>query len=68
MERGFVHARWYGRETPQVEFTVPGPDTPWNPVEAFNQGLRGETDRDYNIVGMRCSSCGYIELYADERT
>ena len=68
MERGFVHATLvFEREAPQIEFTLPGPPTPWDPVEAFKQGLRGESDRDYNIVGMRCSSCGSLELYANDK-
>jgi len=49
-----------------LKFLIPGTPIPWNPIEAFKQGLHGEgqSDQLYGIVGARCSACGYLELYA----
>jgi hypothetical protein len=51
-----------------VQFLIPaGTPTPLNPIKAFQQGLhgQGQSDQLYGIVGMRCSACGYLELYAE---
>ena len=52
----------------QIKFAVPGSPTPLNPIKAFQQGLHGELrpDQLYYVVGMRCSECGYLELYASK--
>jgi hypothetical protein len=64
MERGFtLPEAFLGRE---VLFVVPGTTTSFNPVEAFRQGTAGEpSDRRYQLVGVRCSSCGFVELYGE---
>ena len=48
-----------------LRFFIPGPPAKPSFVAAFKQGLSGEGDHLYNIVGMRCSGCGYLELYAE---
>ena len=72
MERGFttavglIGAGCYDEShKPPLRFTVPGTPTSLNPIKAFQQGIRDEPDvRGYDIVGMRCSGCGYLEFYA----
>jgi len=53
-----------------LKFLIQGSQTPLNPVKAFQQGLRGEgkADQLYEVAGMRCSECGYLELYAITKT
>ncbi|HVW37208.1 MAG TPA: hypothetical protein VHB99_07875 [Pirellulales bacterium] len=49
-------------------FVVLGTDSSNNPLKAFQQGLANEpADRHYRIVGFRCSQCGALELYAEDR-
>ena len=68
MERGLVQGPQVvlEREPIQIGFLVPGTPTPVSPIKAFQQGLRGEGEpnRLYEISGMRCSECGYLEFYA----
>ena len=57
------------RKKPRLVFVVPGTPTSPNPVKAFAQGLSDETsDEAYLVRGHRCSRCGFLELYATERT
>jgi hypothetical protein len=50
----------------QLFFVVTSTLPSRNPVKAFKQGLAGEPDtRRYQLVGVRCSSCGFVELYGD---
>jgi hypothetical protein len=55
---------------PQLKFLIPGEPTPSNPIKAFQQGLHGEgrSDQSYGIEGVRCTACGYLELYAQQKT
>ena len=72
MERGFTTAAGLiegdqveTREA-QILFVVPGTRTSSNPVQAFKQGLHDEDDnRRYRLSGSRCSTCGFVEFYAD---
>jgi hypothetical protein len=70
MESGFTTAKGllFGEKTErnksQLVFYVPGTPTSCNPINAFQQGLHEEGTRSYNIIGLRCSACGYLELYA----
>jgi hypothetical protein len=68
MERGFTRVRGaFLPEGTPVQFLISGTSTPLNPIKAFQQGLQGQGKGDqlYGIVGMRCSACGYLELYAE---
>lgn len=48
-------------------FVVPGTRTSRNPLKAFVQGLADErTRRVYYVKALRCSQCGFLELYATE--
>jgi hypothetical protein len=71
MERGSTITRGlFGSESakpPQVLFSIPGTPTSLNPIKAFQQGLNEPGDRHYGIAGVRCSACGYLEFYADEK-
>jgi len=54
---------------PRLVFVVPGIPTSANPVKALGQGLADERpDHGYLIRGRRCTRCGFLELYATERT
>jgi len=52
----------------RVEFVIPGVQTSWNPIKAFQQGLAGERDdTTFNLNAMGgylCRNCGHIDLYA----
>ena len=53
----------------RLVFVVPGSPTSANPAKAFAQGLADEApDHAYVVRGRRCTRCGYVELYATERT
>lgn len=53
---------------PQLVFVVAGTPTARNPIKAFRQGLLDEEpDREYCIVGARCSVCGFLEFYGESR-
>jgi hypothetical protein len=69
MERGFATVRGgFLPESTPVQFLISGTPTPLNPIKAFQQGLQGagHSDQLYGIVGMRCSACGFLELYAEQ--
>ena len=72
MERGLIQASMavLQQHPLQIQFLIPGTPTPLNPIKAFQQGLHGEgkSDRPYEVAAMRCSVCGYLELYAIEKT
>ena len=54
---------------PRLVFVVPGTATSANPAKAFAQGMADERpDHAYLIRGSRCTRCGYVELYATDRT
>ena len=71
MENGFTTAegliggkKLRGQKS-QLEFVVSGTPTARNPLEAFRQGtLQEPGDDSYQITGVRCSQCGFIEFYA----
>jgi predicted nucleic-acid-binding Zn-ribbon protein len=70
MERGLTRVRGaFLNESTPVQFLISGTPAPLNPIKAFRQGLQGQGqgqgDQLYGIVGMRCSACGYLELYAE---
>lgn len=53
----------------RLVFVVPSSPTSANPLKAFAQGMADERpDHGYLIRGRRCTRCGYVELYATERT
>jgi hypothetical protein len=63
-EEGFLRLDPVGSLYPA--FVVPGTPTSDNPVKAFLQGLKEEKDdRVFAVGGLRCSRCGYLELYAN---
>lgn len=63
--RGLWDDRVMPRDEPSLLFIVPGTPTSPNPIKAFAQGLADEpADRALPIVGLRCSNCGFLELYA----
>lgn len=72
MERGLVQGPVVvlRQEPLQIQLLIPGSPTPSNPIKAFQQGLHGEdkVDQRYTVAGMRSSECGYLELYAIEKT
>ena len=52
---------------PRLLFVTLGEATSMNPVKAFKQGLAGEpTNQGFLIRGLRCATCGYLELYATD--
>lgn len=54
---------------PRLVFVVPRQATSWNPIEAFQQGLRNEPANEaYLLRGMRCPKCGLVEWVATENT
>ncbi len=60
-----------GAATPNDEsrlvFVVSGKPTSSNPVKAFKQGLANEpADVSFWIKGLRCTRCGFLELFAME--
>ena len=56
-------------DKPRLVFVVPGEPTSPNPVEAFKQGLADEpANESFWIRGQRCSRCGFLELFAMERS
>ncbi len=72
MERGFATALGLigpgtsEKQRPRLPLVVAGTPTSHSPVEAFKQGLSDERpDRAHEIVGARCSQCGFLELYGD---
>jgi len=70
LEQGFTTAagliggeKAEGRHA-QLIFVVAGTRTSFNPVKAFKQGRADEpANRRYRIFGVRCSHCGFLELY-----
>ena len=55
-----------GQKYPLI-FVVNGTPTSRNPVSAFKQGTSDEApNRPYQISGVRCSQCGYLELYGND--
>ena len=53
------------KEEARLQFVVPGSGTSMNPIKAFKQGLSDEPDkRVFWMEGQRCSSCGFVELFA----
>jgi len=72
MERGLIqgHVVAFTREPLKIQFLIPGSPTPVNPIKAFQQGLHGggQVDQLYEVEGMRCSACGYLDLYAVTKT
>jgi hypothetical protein len=72
MEVGFATAQGLigggtaSAQQPRLLFVVAGSATSANPVEAFKQGLSGaEENRPYRVSGVRCTRCGFLELYAN---
>lgn len=62
---GLLFAAVASKEEPRLQFVVPGSATSINPVKAFKQGLTDEPDtRVFWMEGQRCSSCGFVELFA----
>ena len=71
MERGLIQGpEGFPLPLPKMQFLIPGSPTPSNPIKAFQQALHGEetADRRYDLIGMRCSDCGHLELYAGDKT
>jgi hypothetical protein len=71
MEAGFTTAIGLmgtrSEQDPRLTFVVPGNPVSPNPLKAFVQGLRDEpSDRVFPITGVRCVSCGAVELCARE--
>ena len=65
MEDGYTTA--FGLATGLL-FVVPGEQTSWNPIKAFQQGLQGDQANEaYLLRGHRCPGCGTVELVARER-
>jgi hypothetical protein len=50
---------------PRFVFVIPGATVSRNPIKAFKQGL---AEREFPIKGMRCSKCGFLELFAVDET
>jgi predicted nucleic-acid-binding Zn-ribbon protein len=74
VERGFTTALGLigGDKTEglvsQLLFVVPGARVASNPIRAFKQGLADEpSNRSYRLNGLRCSNCGFVEFYAEEK-
>jgi hypothetical protein len=56
------------KSEPRVLFTVSGTPTSANPITALKQGLADErTDASFWVKGLRCSGCGFLELFAEEQ-
>ena len=56
-----------GDQKSHLLFIVPGTTTSLNPIKAFEQGFSDEmSNREYRIVGVRCSQCGLIEFYGED--
>lgn len=54
-------------EDPTLVFVVANARTSANPIKAFQQGMaEGPPDRRYRLVGVRCTSCGAVDLYGVE--
>jgi hypothetical protein len=74
MEQGFTTAvgligggKLDGKQ-PHLAFVVVGQPTSSNPLKAFQQGVSGEpANCAYPLWGVRCSQCGFVELYAVDR-
>jgi predicted nucleic-acid-binding Zn-ribbon protein len=48
-------------------FVVHGTPTARSPIGAFKQGTADEApNRPYQITGVRCRQCGFLELYAND--
>lgn len=55
--------------SPKLVFVRPGDLTSSNPITAFQQGLSDTRATEaYSLRGFRCSGCGAVELFANERT
>ena len=66
---GLIGAVMAPADEPRLVFVVPGTPTSLNPIKAFGQGLSDErSDQAYLLHGRRCTRCGFVELYATERT
>jgi hypothetical protein len=73
MERGYTTAQGlFGQETvsrhkSRLMFLVSQVATSLNPIKAFQQGMSGAPkQREYHIVGARCSNCGFLEFFGEE--
>jgi hypothetical protein len=65
---GLIGGPMIPKNVPRLIFTVLGAPTSWNPLTALKQGLANEpADADYWIKGLRCSGCGFLELFAEEK-
>jgi hypothetical protein len=52
------------RHKSRLQFLVSDAPTSADPIEAFKQGLSGKhPQKMYRMEGVRCSKCGFIELY-----
>ena len=71
MEAGYPTARGiqnYMSGKPDLAFAVRGEPSSVNPLKAFKQGLEdAKADVYYLMEGYRCSSCGAVELFANEK-
>ena len=73
MEEGFTTATGLlggGKlegEKAQLVFVVVGVPTSLNPISAFKQGASDEAaNRPFRVSGVRCSQCGFLELYGND--
>jgi len=66
---GLLFAPARSADEPRLTFTVLGTPTSSNPVKAFAQGMADEpATRRFLVRGLRCSHCGFLELYAIDET
>ena len=66
---GLIGATVASADRPRLVFVVPGTPTSANPAKALRQGLADEpAAHGYLLRGRRCTRCGFVELYATERT
>lgn len=55
----------FAENEPRLTFITLGVPTSKNPLKALMQGLSDDRpNHTYRITGIRCSKCGFLELYA----
>lgn len=70
MQKGYTTAEGLmgvdriSKHVSRLQFLVSDEATSLDPIKAFQQGASGAHERRmYRMEGLRCSKCGFIELY-----
>ena len=62
---GLIGGAGLGGRKPKVVFVVTAKPETTNLINAFKDGLSGKgSNRVNGVFGLRCSRCGFLELYA----